>query len=154
MSLLSARRSNSCSSGNCRRIRVGRASRWNCFQSWLNKLKNGRYHMCQWGANSNPWAAYRMGLSPTPRPPNPQTGGRKDSLSNCIQLVIDRQKECQISKLENTYSLPGCEVCHEQSYSLRQSPKWVNADRVQYVRSSSGLITIVVITLFFLSLIC
>ena len=34
--------------------------------------------MCQWGANRNPWAGYRMGPSPTPHAPlTPQTGGSK-----------------------------------------------------------------------------
>ena len=37
--------------------------------------------------------------------------------------------------------------CNEQLYSFRQIPKWVNADRAQYVPSSSGPITIVVMTL-------
>ena len=38
--------------------------------------------------------------------------------------------------------------CNEQSYSFRQSSKWVNADRAQYVQSSSSPITIVAITSF------
>ena len=37
--------------------------------------------------------------------------------------------------------------CSEQSYSFRQSSKWVKADRAQYVWSSSGPITLVVMTL-------
>ena len=39
--------------------------------------------------------------------------------------------------------------CHKQSESFCPSPKWLNADRTQYVRSSSCLITIVVTTLLF-----
>ena len=39
--------------------------------------------------------------------------------------------------------------CNEQSYIFWQSPKWVNADWAQYMRSSSGLTINVVITLFF-----
>ena len=35
----------------------------------------------------------------------------------------------------------------EQSYNFRQSPKWVKADWTQYAQSSSGLTTIVVMTL-------
>ena len=31
--------------------------------------------MCEWGANSNPWAGYRIGPSRPPRSPNSQTGG-------------------------------------------------------------------------------
>ena len=34
--------------------------------------------MCQWGANIDPWAGYRMGLSQTPPIPN-QAGGVKKS---------------------------------------------------------------------------
>ena len=30
--------------------------------------------MCQWGANRNQWAGYRMGRSHTPHPYSPQTG--------------------------------------------------------------------------------
>ena len=41
--------------------------------------------------------------------------------------------------------------CREQSYSFRQIPKWVNANRAQYVRSSSRLIAILAMTLFLLS---
>ena len=28
--------------------------------------------MCQWGANRNPWAGYRIGPSPTPMNPKPR----------------------------------------------------------------------------------
>ena len=38
--------------------------------------------------------------------------------------------------------------CREQSYSFRQSLKYVNANRTQYVQSSSNLIIIVVMILF------
>ena len=42
--------------------------------------------------------------------------------------------------------------CSKQSYSFRQSPNWENADWTQYVRSSSGLVTIVVMMTSSLSL--
>ena len=40
--------------------------------------------------------------------------------------------------------------CNEQSYRFRQSPKWVNADRAQFVQSSSGLIAVVLMMLLLL----
>ena len=42
--------------------------------------------------------------------------------------------------------------CIEQSHTFRQSHKRVNADQVHYVQSSSGLITIVVMTLLIFTL--
>ena len=53
----------------------GRKRLW----SQLNNLKwQGIDHMCQWGANRNPWTGYRMGSSRPPiSPVNPQTGGPK-----------------------------------------------------------------------------
>ena len=38
--------------------------------------------------------------------------------------------------------------CHEQSYSFREIPKLETADRVQYLGSSIGLVSIVAMSLF------
>ena len=46
-----------------------------------------------------------------------------------------------------THFLAALKCCHEQWYSFRWSPKWVNADWAQFVRQSSSLISIVVTTL-------
>ena len=50
-------------------------------------------HMCQWWANRNPLAGYRMGRFPTrhgPSSPHPQTGGRRSPFqisANRLALV-------------------------------------------------------------------
>ena len=74
-----------------------------------------------------------------------ESESRKVPLSSCSQAVGDRRK-CQWSTFENTRLVVTC--CHEQWYGFPQSPRWVNADRAQYERSSSGLITIVVMPSF------
>ena len=85
-----------------------------------------------------------------PQPPmsswKPQTDCQKVSLSNCSQPVGVWRKY-QESTCFRTHFL-GLKWCHKQSYSFRQSPNWVTADRAQYVWSSSSLITIVVMNLF------
>ena len=55
-------------------------------------------------------------------------------------------KQVPRSKLQ-TNCLMTVMWCSEQLYNFRQSPKWVLANRAQYVRSSSGLIAIVSISL-------
>ena len=98
--------------------------------------------MCQWGANWNPCAGYRLAY---PRPnvhPNPPKRGQKVPLSDFSQYVGDGGK-CLSGTFEK--ALAGC----ESSYSFRQNPKWVNTDKAQYAQWwSNDLITIVVMTLF------
>ena len=86
-------------------------------------------HICQWGANKNPWAGYRMGLSYvsiTPKaavkktPFNLQSNGWDD----------ENVKRAHLSTLWLAVLR-----CHEQSCSFRQSSKCVNdADLVQHMQ--------------------
>ena len=50
--------------------------------------------------------------------------------------------------IEHVWFFWALKWCHEQSCSFRQIPKYVNANRSQHVRSSSCLITVVVMTLY------
>ena len=94
-----------------------------------------------------------MGLlssGPIPDPhvsPNSQTVVEKISFHIAAkQLEIDES----INRARLVRHFLALNLCLEQSHSFHQSPKSVNADRTQYVWSSSGLITIVVMTLFLL----
>ena len=105
--------------------------------------------MCQRSANRNPWMGYRMGLSIPQRPPISQSGGWKVSHLSCSQTVGDRRNG-QLSTCDKTFSGSECMPWTKQSHGFRQGPEWVNAGRTQYyVWSSSGLITIVVMTLYY-----
>ena len=74
-------------------------------------------------------------------PPQPQTWVRKIPLSNWSQPMGDWRK-CQKSTLAD------CEMMQWTIVQRSLNPKWENADRAQHVRSSSGRITTVVMTLF------
>ena len=91
-------------------------------------------NMYQCGGLSN-------GPIPILRPLWPQTKGWKVPRSDFSQPVGDPRK-FQQGTFENT--LAGCKV---MPCTFHHNPKWVNADRAQYVRSSSSPITIVVMTL-------
>ena len=86
-----------------------------------------------------------MGISLTPMSClTLQNGSRKVPLWNCRQsLEIDET----VNSAHLRIDWQAVKWCHEQSYSFCQSVKWVNADRALYVRSSSGPIAIVVMTL-------
>ena len=77
-------------------------------------------------------------LTPDPHGPlTPQTVGRKVSLSNFSRSLGNWR---QFNRAHFTIPLLVVKWCSEkQSYNH----KWVNTDRAQYVRSSSGPITIV-----------
>ena len=87
--------------------------------------------MCQWGANRNPWAGYRMGLSRPPRSTSVplQTGGRK------VPFQFSAKQLEVVENVNRThfriYRLV-VEWCNEQSYRSRLSRKWRNADLTQY----------------------
>ena len=86
----------------------------------------------------NQWANYRKGLSPTTHPYHPKQGVAKSPFQIATtRLEIDKH----INRKHLITHLLNVRWCHDQSYNFRQSPKWVKADRAQYVRSSSGLIT-------------
>ena len=82
-------------------------------------------------------------LSNWPIPDLPLTlkasGWKVVPLSNCCQAVGDDEWKCPKHIWEHSGWLG----------SIRQSPKWVNTDRAQYVLSSSGLISNVVMILWF-----
>ena len=82
------------------------------------------------GTNQNPRADYRMGLSPNPHVPrNSQNGGRKVSLLNFGQMFWDhKNNRTTFAKAPNEWT----QIKH-------------------YVWSSSGLITVVLITLLGIS---
>ena len=98
-----------------------------------------------------------MGLSKGPirtsyAPPEPQTGGRNIALSSFSQTVGTRQI-CQCTAIKN--SLTDCEmmsqtVVHFVQLYRKERP----LIRAKYVGSSSGLITIAVLTLLALSSVC
>ena len=122
-----------CWSCECNNISGLGAGGRKCFWSLLNDSKTIK-HRPYVLIGSHRWAikcAY-----PDPHIfSNPQTGGGgwKVSLSNCSQTA-------------GRHFL-ALNLWLGQSYSFQQSPKWVNADRTQYVRSSRSPITIVVIIL-------
>ena len=73
--------------------------------------------------------------------------GPKSPFSNRSKTVVDRRK-CQYSTVDNT--LAACAIMLGTNSKTNRSNfvKGVNPDRTQYVRSSSGLINIAVMTLF------
>ena len=87
-------------------------------------------HVCQWGASRNTWAGYRMGLSPTNHVrPKPQRWGPKS-------LPFKLQPNGRSSTTTTWLVIRQFLVLnwrHEQSYSFRQSQRWANADRTQYI---------------------
>ena len=89
----------------------------------------------------------RLSRGPIPDPTSHLPNRGSKSLSNCSQTVGDWRKY-QWDSFGST--LAGCEVMPWTIVEPLPSPTWVNADRTQYVRSSSGLITTVVMTLFYL----
>ena len=85
--------------------------------------------MCQWWANRNPRASYRMGPSQPPYGrPKPLNGGVKKSPFQIWtnQLEVDKnvnRTHFRIRRLVVKWR-------NEQLYSFRQSPKLVKANRV------------------------
>ena len=74
-----------------------------------------------------------------PLPPNGEGGGGLNKSPFEIEakrLKIDEKVNQALLRTHWMAVKPG----HEQSYSFHKSVKLVNADRAQYVRSSSGLI--------------
>ena len=91
-----------------------------------------------------------MGLCRTPYIPlTTKQGGRKVPLSNFRQTVKGGRLDVDESVNGTHFRIQRSVVkwCNELSYIFRQSPKWVKADRAQYVWTSSVPITIVVMTL-------
>ena len=85
--------------------------------------------------------AYRQ--SPTSAPILPSRWS-KSPLSNFSHPVGGRRK-CQCSTVRTLWLV--LKWCNEQPYSFCRSAKWVITNRAQYVWSSSGPITTVVIAL-------
>ena len=80
------------------------------------------------------WAYPRLGL---PRPPiHPNQGSKSPRLK--LQLNGWWSTKMSIEHIFLLNIFLALKWCHEQSYSLDQGLKWLNADRTQYVRSSSG----------------
>ena len=106
--------------------------------------------MCQWGANRNLLAGYRMGPSVTPTASlTPKPGVEKSP----FQISANQLEIFENVNWTHYFRIHGLVVkwCNEQSCSFHQSPKWVQTDRAQHVWSSSSPITIVVMTLLSIS---
>ena len=101
--------------------------------------------MCQWGANRNPYTGYRRAPPWPSRPLNPKAGVKNPPLN--LQPNGWRSTKT-VSRAHFSTRWLAVKWCIEQSYSFCQSPEFVNANRTQYVWSSSSPITIVGMTLF------
>ena len=85
------------------------------------------------------WAYPRPSASHHAKP-DPKWGSKSLPFRlSAKRLEIDEN----ISRAHPKTHWPSVKWCHEQSCSFCQRPKWVSADRAQYVRSLSGRITIV-----------
>ena len=98
--------------------------------------------MCQRGDNRNSLLGYLMSL-PSRIYLTPKQGVEKSRFEVAAKR-LEIEENVNIARVKRL----ALNLCLEQSYSFRQSHKRVNTDRPQYVRSSSGLITIVLMTLF------
>ena len=106
-------------------------------------------HTFQWGYNKNPlctlsnWPILDSHISLCP------SNWEAKSVPMSLSFKFKRLKMDEyVSRAHLRIHQLAVKWCREPSYSLCQSSKWVNAGRVQYVRSSNGLITIGVMTLF------
>ena len=85
------------------------------------------------------WAGY---LSPIP-----QTGVEKSQIQSSANLLQIFENVTRTHLRTHRLAVLWC---REQSYSFRQAPnEWTHADRAPYVRSLSGLITIVMMMTLF-----
>ena len=108
------------------------------------KTVTDRPYMSMWNS-SEPMGGLSNRLIPdTLRPPNLSIQGSKSP----------RFRDENVNRAHFRIYLLAVKWCSEQSYSFHQKPKWVNADRAQYVWSSSGPFTIVMMTLLIWLMCC
>ena len=102
-------------------------------------------YMCQRESNRNSRARFRMGPSPTPK-----SLLNREVEKSPFQILANWLKVYgNVSLAHFRINWLAVKWCNKQQYSFRNSLNWVNADQEQKnVRSSSGQITIVVMTLF------
>ena len=122
-----ARRNNSFSSGNCHRIRV----RWTDGQL----------------IGTHGWAVEWAYPQPPRHPPKP--GGRKVPFTISANL-IEIDEDVNRAHLRTHWLAIRSDALNNCT-AFCQRVKWMNADRAQYVRSSSGLVIILVMTLLIYS---
>ena len=85
--------------------------------------------MCQWGANRNIWAGYRMGPSPTPYVPPNAPNRVSNSVSFKFQPTYWWLTKMSIEHILRYIGWLWSNAMNNRTYIGYQSPKRLNADR-------------------------
>ena len=89
--------------------------------------------MCQWGANINPWAGYRVNPSPTPRvSPNPQTEGVEKSTFQIAAKLLEIDENVNRARLVRHFTT--LNLCLEQYTDFAKAPN--ERTKIEHTMSS------------------